>query len=70
MQVAICQECIQWTVDEKHTFLKQALEVCLLQSSIEKQQSGFLDIYRFLFVQLIRDQLCLSFSFQRHLISS
>ena len=25
----MCQDCIQWTLDEKHAFLRQALEVFL-----------------------------------------
>ena len=31
----MCQKCIQWTLDEKHAFLRQALEVRLVSLQLE-----------------------------------
>jgi len=34
-QVKVCQECIEWTQEEKHAFLRQALEVRLVSLQLE-----------------------------------
>ena len=33
-QVKVCQDCIQWTIEEKHAFLRQALEVGLIRCCV------------------------------------
>ena len=35
MQVKVCQDCIEWTQEEKHAFLRQALEVRLVSLQLE-----------------------------------
>ena len=34
-EIILCQECIEWAKEERRTFLRQALEVCIFYLSMK-----------------------------------